>query len=110
LRSSTAGWRLSPAFDLNPNPRRRRLTTTIEQGRERSDIQTALDVAPLFRLTPEQAHSVLGQVSEATSQWRQIAGASDLSKSSIEQLEGAFEHDQAHAARLLSGAPAGRAD
>jgi serine/threonine-protein kinase HipA len=110
LRSSTAGWTLSPAFDLNPNPRRRRLTTTIAQGREQSDIQTALDVAPLFRLTPEQAHNVLGEVSEATSQWRQIAGATDLSKSSIEQLEGAFEHDQAHAARLLSGAPAVRAD
>jgi serine/threonine-protein kinase HipA len=99
LRSSTAGWTLSPAFDLNPNPRRRRLTTTIERGREQSDIQTALDVAPLFRLTPEQAHSLLGQISEATSHWRQVAGASGLHRNSIKQLEGAFEHDQSRAAR-----------
>jgi serine/threonine-protein kinase HipA len=103
LRSSTAGWTLSPAFDLNPNPRRRRLTTTIERGREQSDIETALEVASLFRLTDEQARSVLGQVSEATSRWRQVAAAGGLRESSIEQLKGAFEHDQARAARALTG-------
>jgi serine/threonine-protein kinase HipA len=107
LRSSTAGWTLSPAFDLNPNPRRHTLTTALQRGHGQSDIQSALEVAPLFRLAPEEARSVLAQVSAATSQWRTVAGAHGLSKSSIGQLEGAFEHEQAQTARLLADASAG---
>jgi serine/threonine-protein kinase HipA len=105
LRSTTVGWSLSPAFDLNPNPRRRKLTTTIGRGHEQADIETALDMASLFRLTDEQAHRVLAQVSDATSRWRHVAAAGGLRKSAIEQLEGAFEHDQARAARALSDIP-----
>jgi serine/threonine-protein kinase HipA len=110
LRSSTAGWTLSPAFDLNPNPRRRKLTTALEQGRQQSDIPTALQLAPFFRLGSEAARGVLAQVSEATSRWRQAADANGLSHSSIEQLNGAFEHDQADAARQLASTAEGRAD
>lgn len=99
LRSSSAGWALSPAFDLNPNPRRKEFATVIEQGRPRSTIETALEVAPLFRLAPDQARAVLGEVSEATSQWRKTASHNGLSASSIKQLEPAFEHEQAEVAR-----------
>jgi serine/threonine-protein kinase HipA len=93
LRSSTAGWTLSPAFDLNPNPHRRTLTTMIEPGREQSNIETALGVASLFRLAPDEARAVLAEVSGATSRWRQVAAANGLSKRAIEQLQPAFEHD-----------------
>jgi serine/threonine-protein kinase HipA len=95
LRSSTAGWTLSPAFDLNPNPRRRSFTTTIESGSEQSDVETALGVASLFRLSPEKARAMLVEVSGATSQWRQVASASGLSKGAIEQMKPAFERPPA---------------
>jgi serine/threonine-protein kinase HipA len=111
LRSSSAGWTLSPAFDLNPNPRRKEFATVIEQGRPRSTIETALEVAPLFRLSPDAARTVLGEVSDATSQWRKTASRNGLSASSIEQLEPAFEHEQAEVAQQSFGelAPSPRA-
>jgi serine/threonine-protein kinase HipA len=99
LRASTAGWSLSPAFDLNPDPRRREFSTSISGGDGRNSIAGALDVAPVFRLTPEQALSVLGEVTAAASHWRETAKRNGVSGSSIEQLAPAFEHGEVQAAR-----------
>jgi serine/threonine-protein kinase HipA len=103
LRSSTAGWTLSPAFDLNPNPRRREFATAIEQGHGRSAIANAIEVAGLFRLRPDEAHAVLAEVREVTSRWRRAATHYGLSAAAIEDLEPAFEHEQAEAARQIVG-------
>jgi serine/threonine-protein kinase HipA len=103
LRSTSAGWSLSPAFDLNPNPRRREFSTSLSGGRARNSIAGALDVGPVFRLTSEGAQDVLEQVSGATSRWRETAKRAGISADSIEQLASAFEHEQAEAVRELTG-------
>jgi len=103
LRSTTAGWSLSPAFDLNPNPRRREFSTTLSGGQARNSIAGALDIAPVFRLTSEGARAVLQQVSDATSRWRETAKLMGISADSIEELASAFEHEQAEAVRELTG-------
>jgi serine/threonine-protein kinase HipA len=102
LRASTAGWSLSPAFDLNPNPRRREFSTSVSGGDGRNSIAAALDVAPVFRLAPEEARGVLGEVAVATSRWRETAKLTGISAGSIEQLAPAFEHEQTQAARALA--------
>ena len=103
LRSSTAGWRLSPIFDVNPNPQPvgQRLSTAIALG-SADTIQTLLDVADLFRLDDDQARSTLSDVIEATSQWRQIAAANGLDAAAIDDMEPAFEHELAAVARELT--------
>jgi len=103
LRSSTAGWRLSPIFDINPNPEPagHRLATTIALG-STDTIETLLDVADFFRLDDHQARSTLSDVTEATSQWRRIAAANGLDASAIDDMEPAFEHELAAAARDLT--------
>lgn len=95
LRKSTAGWSLSPAFDLNPNPRRRDFSTSVSGGDARHSIAGAIDVAPVFRLTPEQAQSVLEEVISATSGWRAAAGRIGTAAASIDQLAPAFEDARA---------------
>jgi serine/threonine-protein kinase HipA len=105
LRSTSAGWSLSPAFDLNPNPRRREFSTSVSGAQARNSIAGALDVAPFFRLTSEGAHDVLGRVSGATSRWRETAKRAGIPADSIEQLAAAFEHEQAETVRELTGEP-----
>jgi serine/threonine-protein kinase HipA len=102
LRESTAGWRLSPIFDINPNPGpvARRLATTIAFGSP-DTIETLLEVADLFRLSPDAARQALAEVAEATSQWREVGAANDLDPAAIEEMEPAFEHEAAEAARGL---------
>ncbi len=94
LRKSTAGWSLSPAFDLNPNPHAhsKRFSTSIDDSRADDGIETALEVADLFRLTPEQAHTTLTEVSAATSRWRELATSLGLPRREIDMMQGAFEH------------------
>ena len=105
LRTSTAGWSLSPAFDLNPNPRpgEKHLSTAIASDTTAA-VEPLLEVAPFFGLREDEARAVLQQVAEATGAWREVAERLGLGKGAIEQMSPAFEHEQAAVARgVLAG-------
>ena len=106
LRKSTAGWSLSPAFDLNPNPEggALHLVTAIDEHDTRPSIATALEVAGLFRVSQAHARAIVEEVSAATGHWRDVARAKGLGAQQIARLEPAFEHEQSIVARELSAA------
>ncbi len=101
LRTSSAGWSLSPAFDLNPDPRpgTKYLSTAIDDGSPEARVDTLLDVAAAFRLRTGDARAVLAEVAAATSEWRSAARRLDVPEGEIERMAGAFEHAQLDAAR-----------
>jgi serine/threonine-protein kinase HipA len=101
VRTSTAGWSLSPVFDLNPdpNPGAKRFSTAIDQSRAGGEIEVAVELADLFRLTQREADKVIADVSVATSRWREVAFAAGLARDDIDRMSAAFEHDRADAAR-----------
>jgi serine/threonine-protein kinase HipA len=107
LRLSTAGWSLSPAFDLNPNPEggAKQLATAIDDNNTEASLATALEVAPLFRISETQARAIVAEVLAATERWRDVARATGLGVQQLERLESAFEHEQSAAARELVAAP-----
>ena len=106
LRLSTAGWSLSPAFDLNPQPELgpRHLSTAIDFDETEASIETLLRVAPEFRLGAREAREVLKEVGEATSSWRRVAEANGLSRRALEAMAPAFEHEQSEVVRELPAA------
>jgi serine/threonine-protein kinase HipA len=110
LRETTAGWSLSPAFDLNPNPSPgpKLLHTAIDYNAREARIDTVLQVASLFRLEREAAAVVLGEVVEATSGWRKAAHDAGLQASAIDRMARAFEHDEAERAREVVASTLGR--
>lgn len=101
LRATTAGWSLSPAFDLNPDPRSgsAELATSIDGTTAAARIEPLLSVAPLFRLDRAQADEILRDVAQATGGWRVAAHDVGLPSTEIERMARAFEHDQADLAR-----------
>jgi serine/threonine-protein kinase HipA len=101
LRTSTAGWSLSPAFDLNPDPEPgvRRLSTAIDFDTQAARLDLAMEVARYFRLDETEASTVLGEVSAATGRWRAAAEKAGLDRDAIERMGPAFEHEQARWAR-----------
>jgi serine/threonine-protein kinase HipA len=107
LRLSTAGWSLSPAFDLNPNPEggAKQLATAIDDNRTEASLATALEVAGLFRISETQARAIVAEVLAATERWRDVAQATGLGGQQLERLESAFEHEQSAAAREFAAAP-----
>lgn len=85
-------WRLAPAFDLNPDPApgAKLLSTTIDVADDTASVQLALDVADYFRLTAEDARTVLQDVAGAVGRWRQVAHQHGLSEQEIARMEPAF--------------------
>lgn len=104
LRTSTAGWSLSPAFDLNPNPEvgPKQLSTAIDYDDPTASIDLLMNVAEHFRLGADEASSILAQVSEATARWRATARDAGLEPAAIEGMSSAFEHEQAEIARRVT--------
>ncbi|MGH9067997.1 MAG: type II toxin-antitoxin system HipA family toxin, partial [Acidimicrobiales bacterium] len=61
------GWRLSPAYDLNPNPDNPGwLTTAIDLEDGTCDLDLVLSVAGYFRLSDADAKRIVVEVEEAT--------------------------------------------
>lgn len=104
LRLTSAGWSLSPAFDLNPDPRTgtRELHTTVDFDQADASITLVLTVAGEFRLSEAAAADVVAQVSRATAKWRDVAQRLGATSSDCEQMRPAFEHDAAIEARMLA--------
>lgn len=89
------GWRLSPAYDLNPTPvdiKPRVLSTAIDLKDASASIDLALEVASYFDLDGAQASKILKEVSSATASWRQEASRFKLKKAEIDRMASAFEH------------------
>jgi serine/threonine-protein kinase HipA len=94
LRTSSSGWTLSPAFDLNPNPEPgpKPLSTAIDFDDPIASVDTLMGVAGEFRLSDQAARRVLGEVLDAVSGWRDVAGRTGLDAAEIDRMAPAFAH------------------
>ena len=87
------GWRLSPVYDINPTPLEiapHILTTSIDFYNNSASIETALSVTKDFRLSKEQAASIIEEVREAVIKWREVASKLGLSKRECDRMASAF--------------------
>jgi serine/threonine-protein kinase HipA len=87
------GWRLSPAYDINPTPidiAPRILTTSIDFYDSVASLETAMRVAKDFRLKKEEALSIIEEVAVAVKQWRFVASEFGLSKRACDRMASAF--------------------
>jgi serine/threonine-protein kinase HipA len=105
LWAGPAGWRLSPAYDLNPVPadiKPRVLTTAIDLEDGTASLNLALQVASYFELSDEQAREIAGQVGRTVAGWRRVATKLGLPLAEIDRMASAFEHQDLKAARALA--------
>jgi serine/threonine-protein kinase HipA len=105
------GWRLSPAFDMNPSPMdisdRIHIMAINEEDRSGS-LDLVLSVADYFGLSLKEATRIAGDVGSAVSKWRDLASKMKISDAEIERIESAFAHDdleQAVANRVVVATP-----
>lgn len=82
------GWRLAPAYDMNPNARGNGLALNISMDDNRQDLELATDVAELFRVDNPQ--ETIAEVVSAVKTWRSVASKYGLSASEQAALEPAF--------------------
>jgi serine/threonine-protein kinase HipA len=109
------GWRLAPAYDLNPCPidvKPRVHSLAIDEDDARASLDTALAVAPQFGLKPERAGALAAEIGAVVAEWKAVAKSLSLRAAQIERMQSAFDHDDLRAAlglkRAASSAATGK--
>ena len=104
LYAGPDGWRLAPAYDMNPVPvdiKPRVLATNIDLDDGTAALGIALDVAGYFGLNTDEAHEIARQVGYAVSNWRQEAQLAGFGAGQIERMASAFEHEDLQASLAI---------
>ena len=90
------GWRLSPAYDLNPTPRDIKgavlSTSLVVDGDLTASLDLALSELEYFSLTLAEAQQIAGQVAKQVATWRTVALREGLSPDQCDRMASAFEH------------------
>lgn len=81
------GWRLSPAYDMNPNPNKTTHALTLDGHIAEPSLKAAVDCADMYRLTAARAKEVVDEIHRVLKAWRDEAQRQDLSRLEIQRME-----------------------
>jgi serine/threonine-protein kinase HipA len=84
------GWKLSPAYDLNPIVGKHGLHLNITDVDNALDYQLAFDVKDFFRLSQTQATKIYNEVLNAVKQWQTVAKRLGISRAEQAMKQSAF--------------------
>lgn len=85
-----AGWRLAPAFDVNPVPWGDSLTLNVSESDNAKDLALAAEVAPLFRVEASEATSIIDSTRATVRRWPELATRVGLSPTAQDRMAPAF--------------------
>ena len=88
---TSEGWRLSPAFDMNPNPDRADHVLNIDDTDNRPGLRSLLGTVHHYALDGTRADAIIDDVRAAARGWRTVARKAGIGRAEIEGMAGAFE-------------------
>ena len=80
------GWRLSPAFDINPNPEKAVHVLAIDDVETTPDSSLWRDTAALYRINKKALSRIETEVRQAVAQWQEVARAQRASRGDISRM------------------------
>lgn len=84
------GWRLSPAYDMNPVETGNGLSLNISESDNAQEIDLAIEVAPNFRINKKRSDEIILEIKKSVSSWPQVARKYKIPNSEKELMEIAF--------------------
>lgn len=84
------GWRLSPAFELNPNIDKADHVLMIDDREHHPSLEAVRATAPLYELKTEEAGVIIEEVIAVLATWRETARRFGLAAADVAQMEVAF--------------------
>jgi len=84
------GWRLAPAFDLNPSPESAEHALAIDGRARDPDLDMVLETAPFYRVLKPRAEEVIREVKRVTDTWVSEARRLRLPADEIDLVGTAF--------------------
>lgn len=95
LGEGPAGWRLAPAYDLNPTPtdiRPRVLSLAVDDQEHTASIELAFQVAEYFGIDKKTARRIANEIGQAVASWQNEAQRLGIRATEIDRMASAFEH------------------
>ncbi len=91
------GWRLTPAFDLNPNIERADHVLNIDESDNRPSLATVIETSEWYVGSKDRGQTIVREIVHETRRWRQLAQALKIARADVELTAAAFaESDVAH--------------
>lgn len=87
---TTDGWRLSPAFDINPSTEKDGLALNIDMDNNALDLELAKSVGIYFRLNEVRMNQIIDEVKSSVSVWKKLANEIGISRSEQNMMSPAF--------------------
>lgn len=84
------GWRLSPAFDINPSIDKDRLALNIDIDNNTLNLELAQSVGIYFRLSEKEMKTIINEVRSSVTAWKKIAQEIGIARSEQILMAGAF--------------------
>lgn len=84
------GWRLSPAYDMNPVPDSHGLKLNISAADNALDLDLVRSVAPYFRVNVKDANEIIEHSQAVVRQWSKIAQSLGISVREQKRMSSAF--------------------
>lgn len=85
------GWKLSPAYDVNPDEFGNGLKINIDDNNNSLDFDLALSVAKYFGLTSAKANEILSIICFKIKDWQKIAAKYNISRYEQDMMRNAFK-------------------
>ena len=85
-----SGWKLSPAYDINPSIDKDGLALNIDQHDNSLDLNLAKSVGQYFQLTLPQMDTIIEEVIAPVRNWRTIANEIGIARAEQELMAGVF--------------------
>lgn len=80
------GWRLSPAFDINPNPGKDAHVLAINDLEPTPDSQLWRETAEFYRVGKKAVDRIESDVRQAVAQWQDVARAQGATRGDIQRM------------------------
>jgi serine/threonine-protein kinase HipA len=84
------GWRLAPAFDLNPNTDRADHVLNIDESDNRPNLATVIETSEWYVGSKDRGRAIVAEVLNETRHWRRDAQALKIARADIELTAAAF--------------------
>ncbi|MCB9024765.1 MAG: HipA domain-containing protein [Bdellovibrionaceae bacterium] len=84
------GWKLSPAYDINPSADGNGLSLNISEYDNSHNLELALSVIEYFRIDVSRAKDIVKQIKVAVSKWKELASKLGISGTKQELMARAF--------------------
>ncbi len=85
-----SGWKLSPAYDINPVERGTGLSLNISETDNSLNLELAMDVIKYFRVSESRASEIVKTVKKSVANWQTVAKKYGIGKGEQELMSKAF--------------------